>query len=285
MKILLAVDGSKYSEWATDYLVKLPLSQDPEVTVLSVVQDRPPVTHPVIPHPVARRYQSDIELAERRAQEKARELTTQVADRLRGRWDAVRPLVERGHPAEKIIETAQRGGAELIVLGSQGLSQVDAFLLGSVSQKVATYAPCSVLIVKRRVRAFRRVLVAVDGSQYSAHAVDFLKSQFRPDDLEVLVLYVWDHTVIPPSALKREKDQTLEGKYGQALKEAGFRSRALLARGHPAEAIVQTADQREVHLVVVGSRGLTGIKQFLLGSVSQKVMRYSERSVLIVRGH
>jgi nucleotide-binding universal stress UspA family protein len=53
--------------------------------------------------------------------------------------------------------------------------------------------------------------------------------------------------------------------------------------GHPAAKIVKMASQKETDLVIVGSRGLTGIRKFLLGGISQKVVKYSHESVLVVR--
>jgi nucleotide-binding universal stress UspA family protein len=67
--------------------------------------------------------------------------------------------------------------------------------------------------------------------------------------------------------------------------ETGFKARPLFLRGHMAETIVGAANRKRVDLVIVGSRGLTGVKRYLLGGVSQKVLKYSERSVLVVKRH
>jgi nucleotide-binding universal stress UspA family protein len=61
---------------------------------------------------------------------------------------------EIGHPAEVIARLARDRGCDLIVLGSRGLSGVRSFLLGSVSDRVAHHAPCSVLIVKQAAEEF-----------------------------------------------------------------------------------------------------------------------------------
>jgi nucleotide-binding universal stress UspA family protein len=57
-----------------------------------------------------------------------------------------------GHAEEIIIETAKDWGADLIVLGSHGYRAIERFLLGSVSQAVASHAPCSVEIVRKAPR-------------------------------------------------------------------------------------------------------------------------------------
>ena len=56
--------------------------------------------------------------------------------------------MREGAPADEIMESARKCGADLIVVGSKGHSALETFLIGSVSQKIATYAPCSVLVVR-----------------------------------------------------------------------------------------------------------------------------------------
>jgi nucleotide-binding universal stress UspA family protein len=67
------------------------------------------------------------------------------------------------------------------------------------------------------------------------------------------------------------------------LKSTGFSTAAVLAEGHPAPQIIRAAQQRRVDLVVLGSRGMTGVKRFLVGSVSRKVARHAPCSVMVVR--
>jgi nucleotide-binding universal stress UspA family protein len=56
-----------------------------------------------------------------------------------------------------------------------------------------------------------------------------------------------------------------------------------LAEGHPAEEILKVATRQRAHVIVMGSRGLAGVKRFLMGSVSQQVVRHAPCSVLLVR--
>jgi nucleotide-binding universal stress UspA family protein len=63
---------------------------------------------------------------------------------------AVDLVFATGSPAEEILRAAERHRADLIVMGSKGLTGLDRYLLGSVSRKVARHAPCSVLVVRNR---------------------------------------------------------------------------------------------------------------------------------------
>lgn len=56
-------------------------------------------------------------------------------------------IVEGGHPAEAIVDTARKVGADLIIVGRRGLSGMTRFLIGSVSDRIARYAHCPVLLI------------------------------------------------------------------------------------------------------------------------------------------
>ncbi len=279
MKIILAVDGSRYSDWAADLLLKLPLSAAPEVTVAHAV-DQAAARRFLIDPQLAPQYLPILEKGLERSLAVADRLTAQVAKRLRARWKKATPVVEDGPAAERIIALAGKRKADLIVLGSRGLSDIQAFLMGSVSEKVVTYAPCSVLVVKKRPRAVKRILLAMDGSPASETESGFLKSHFRREGIRVTVLNVWEYPLVPPNL----PVPTIEEQYGKAMAGAGFGTRALTVIGHPAAKIVETADRMKADLVVVGSRGRTGLRRFILGSVSHQVVKHCRSSVLVVRG-
>jgi nucleotide-binding universal stress UspA family protein len=280
MKIIVAVDGSKFSRWATDLLLGLPLVEEPEIEIMHVV-DVPTVTESLIAPSMVEKYRKgSAAMAEKRF-DLAQRLTAQILERVRGRWPRVGAIITRGPVADTIVARARKEKADLIIVGARGLSNIQRFLLGSVSQKIVTYAPCAVLVVKRSVRAVRRVLVAVDGSKTSDKAVRFLRTRFVPKTLQGTVVYVWEYPIQPhpASALM----QVIAQKYSQPLARAGLKTDAMWVAGHSAQKIVKVASQKRPHLIVVGSRGLTGLNRFLLGGVSHQVVKHSRESVLVVR--
>lgn len=146
MKILLAVDGSEFSQLAVEEIVRRPWPSGTEVRVLSVVHPLPyipfldpgfvsPATHYVSLNQERERASRDAEKAAKEIREKAPDLKV-----------AVEAL--EGSPKKVIVEAAQHWGADLIVLGSHGYGAVKGFLLGSVSHAVVLHAPCSVEIVR-----------------------------------------------------------------------------------------------------------------------------------------
>ncbi|MEW6681393.1 MAG: universal stress protein [Nitrospirota bacterium] len=280
MKIIVAVDGSKFSRWATDLLVGLPLAEEPEIEIMHVV-DVPTVTEALIAPSMVEKYRKGSAAMAEKKFELAQRLTAQVLERVRKRWSRVGAIITRGPVADTIVARARKEKADLIIVGARGLSNIQRFLLGSVSQKIVTYAPCAVLVVKQKIRALKRVLVAVDGSKASDKAVRFLRTRFVPKKLQGTVMYVWEYPIHPhPSSALM---QVIAKKYSEPLARSGLRTNAMWVMGHSAQKIVNVASQKRPHLIVVGSRGLTGLNRFLLGGVSHQVVKHSREAVLVVR--
>ena len=149
MKILLAVDGSIYSNAAVNDLASRPWPRDTEVRILSVAQPSPYFPDPLL-MVAATHFDSQkdqLERADRTVTDAAAEIA-RLAPALK-----VTTQVIEGAPKKVIIEEAERWGCDLIVMGSHGYGPVGRFLLGSVAQAVSTHAPCNVEIVRHRTAA------------------------------------------------------------------------------------------------------------------------------------
>jgi len=143
MKILLAIDGSKFSEAAIQTVCEQARLRVKEVRVLHVVE--PPSLL------VAREmggYDRELDVVWEAETKAAKALVTKAADRLRAKGLNVTAAVEQGDPRSKILEMASKWRADLIVVGSHGHKGLAHFLLGSVSEDVAQHAGCSVEIVR-----------------------------------------------------------------------------------------------------------------------------------------
>lgn len=151
MRILLAVDGSTCSDAAVNEVAARPWPEGSEVRVLSAVE------LPFVPTPetwaLPDSYYSQLEEAGR---EQARDAVNRAVERLRASAaNRQTPLVLTTHVVdgsarEVILGEADAWGADLIVIGSHGRRGLQRFLLGSVSNAVATHANCSVEIVRCR---------------------------------------------------------------------------------------------------------------------------------------
>lgn len=137
-KILVAHDGSKSSDKALKKAVEMALSLNSSLTVLSVIPEL---------------YLTELSGPDRnRIFEALTKETTDAMEKIRkslsGKSMEVKTLIRQGDPAEKILETAQKMKADLIVTGSHGKHGTKKFLLGSVSGKIVDYSKCPVMVVK-----------------------------------------------------------------------------------------------------------------------------------------
>jgi nucleotide-binding universal stress UspA family protein len=143
MKVLLAIDDSKFSRAATQAVIERPLPQDAEVRVLHVVA---PVAS-LLTGEMGVQF-GNIGTVQQAQLIQAKELVEQAAQLLRAKGLNVSTVVEEGDPKTRIIDYAAEWHADLIVLGSHGRKGLDRFLLGSVSEAVARHTSCSVEIVR-----------------------------------------------------------------------------------------------------------------------------------------
>jgi len=142
MKILLAVDDSKFSDAALQAMIAQFPPQGTEVRVLHVVE--PIALAP--PPQMSAGYAPELESRVK----DGRELVERDAQRLRAAGFKAEGAVESGDIREKIIDAAAEWRADIIVMGSHGRRGVQRFLLGSVAEHVARHAQCSVEIVRIR---------------------------------------------------------------------------------------------------------------------------------------
>jgi nucleotide-binding universal stress UspA family protein len=146
MKILLAIDDSKFSHAAVQSVVTRAWSPGTEVKVLSVVE--PPSL--LIGREMTG-YDPEFEAVWKALREQAKALVTKATEVVRKTGLNVTPALEEGDPKSKIIDIAKQWRADLIVLRSHGRKGLNRFLMGSVSEAVVRHAHCSVEIVRNPV--------------------------------------------------------------------------------------------------------------------------------------
>jgi nucleotide-binding universal stress UspA family protein len=138
MKILLAIDDSKFSEAAVQAVIAHHKLQGLEVRILHAIEPPTPLMAPEITA-----YVPPTESAE-----EAKALVAKTAGALRSAGVNVTTAILHGEPKSIILDDANAWGADLIVLGSHGRKGVERFLVGSVSEAVLRHAHCSVEIVR-----------------------------------------------------------------------------------------------------------------------------------------
>lgn len=299
-KVLLAVDGSLPSVIAEELTAFLAKKLDSRVTVLNVISHEfmgaqlgkyIPMLQKDIPlgtggAPEERMYADPTSGAQETL---SREIT--MSQRQRGAdavEDAValfkeegvpvdQKLVEHADPAESITREAEKGNYDLVVLGGSGEEEEEPHL-GSVAKKTALYAKTSVLIAREK-KQISKIIVPVDGSEHSKKVVNYATILARELGAEVALLNVQEPD-LPSKIMKEIGTRILSEAAGQF---EGVKLFQKLASGDPAKTIIQTAKEGDYDLILMGHKGHNVVSRFLLGSVSDHVIQYTDRSVLLIR--
>ena len=218
------------------------------------------------------------------------------------RWPEAEVTVVSTPPVAAVLREAARFDADVIVLGWRGHGAVRRFLVGSVSRGVVRDARCAVLVVRRRQREVRRIVVGVDGSANAQRAVGLLNRLPAPRGGHVTLVSAIDHMEVPSHPLApRAAAATLVAEVKRinadsmaqaekalasaeaALTGAGWRVRTRVTVGAPLRELLAIVDSADADLLVVGARGVSGMRRLLLGSVAEGALNRCPVPVLVVR--
>lgn len=200
--------------------------------------------------------------------------------------------VRVGRAAPEVIKASR--DASMVVLGARGHGRLTGLLAGSVSQQVAMYARCPVVVVRGddEPAPARRVVVGVDGSSAATGALRFAAEHAAATGVPVLAVraeYVEMPVGVPGewySALAERATEATEaarrGVEEVAAEVPGADIDLRVVRNHPETALVE--ESADAGLLVVASRGLGGFKGLMLGSVSQGVLSRAAVTVVVVPG-
>jgi nucleotide-binding universal stress UspA family protein len=209
----------------------------------------------------------------------------------------VTPHMVRGlAPAEVIVETASNLGCELIVMGTHGRRGLSHLLLGSVAERVVRTSTVPVLTVRGsadiELPDVPQILVPHDFSEASAAAVQRAAVWANALEAEITLLHVVEPVVYPEfysvDVLSDDLMERLVERSERALRAAaddllgGVRARVEVEVGRAADTIVDHADPERFDVVVMATRGLSGLEQVLLGSVAESVLRRCKVPLLAV---
>lgn len=242
---------------------------------------------------------ADSATLESEAKAHAVEALGRVRDRISPLGSTVDCTVVTGRTAQALAEEARRFAATLMVVGSRGLGTISATLLGSVSAELVDIAPCPVLVA--RSAAVRGIVFATDGSASAEAAETFLSNLPIASGVPVRVvssaevLRVWTAGIAPTmyhQALAAQAEYESEMRQSHTaiaaascarLAARGIDARPEVRAGDPAVEVLAAATAAGADLIVLGSRGQTGLKRLILGSVARRVLHHAPASVLVVR--
>lgn len=290
VNVLFATDGSKSAEQAQELVASI---------------DWPAPTHIEVLH-VDQLFAEDLQVPAggySAAHEKLRDRLISEIDGVRASLSksgrAVETNVVINRPATGILAEARRTNAELIVMGSHGRGTLASAVLGSVSAEVVDHAPCPVLIA--RTSRITRIVLAHDGSDGARQAEELITIWRFLQRLPVRVVSAWS---LAPSYVSldamgggfmsgelyqqliddiREERTRNASEAAKRLADSGVQATAEVDEGPTAQTVIRAAKEFGAELIVVGSRGESGLPRLLLGSVARSVLFNAPCSVLITR--
>ncbi|TKS64266.1 MAG: universal stress protein [Nitrospira sp.] len=284
MKTLLAVDGSDNSYEAVHALKYFARAE--QLTLLHVLDVPKPAYPMMLPEVVDELYSA----LEQSMREEGERLLTRVQSLLPMHAGPLTKHLRIGSPAEVIVAMAEEQKVDLIVMGARGLGPVKERLLGSVSHRILTLAPCATLIVNGPVKAMKQILLPLQGLSDAEAAVRFLQLKPFHEAIEVTLLTVLPSTQPPwpvdAAAAKKLEERALQSArdyiddVAERLRAIGYQARGVAVLGTPSAMIVHEATTRRSDLILMGTSGRQGITRFVLGSVSHAVLHQMPCPVL-----
>ncbi len=282
-KILVPVDGSHSCLHAKMLAFSIAKKFNSKVTVVNVVSHE--FMHPELkaqyqlPHSILHKIDEAYLEAGKKIIRNAEEMFREAGIPVDAR------LVTYEDPAEYLLELVKEEKYDLVVIGNRADTQSERYSLGSVTEKVARHAECPVLIVKKRPKV-KKLLMAVDGSKLADKAVEFAALLAKVYSANLALVHVEEDKLIRIGG-----PQVVDclGTVGECiLKDAASKVQGvafdkMLEYGSPAEVIIKVAKKADVDIIVIGSRGLSSVRRYLLGSVSDDISMHARSSVLIVR--
>ena len=293
-KILVGLDGSPLAETILPFAEMLAQRTGARVTLLHVV--------PAAEDAAPKGEHAAVDQLIRASMQRAEAYLSEQRRRFAATGLGASIEVASGHGARAIVESAERGGYDLIALATHGRSGVDRWSHGSVADQVLHATKVPLLLVrpgdgwKAMPREFHRIVVMLDGSAEAERALDIaapLAAQFcvplvlfrfvEPMALEfadpMAMAYVEVERVTKETAAEAQKQ--LEAKAGELRKRTSVNASTNVTIARPGDGIAAYVRDHPDTLVVLTTHGRTGWRQALLGSVARRVVQTVAAPILI----
>jgi universal stress protein E len=279
-RLLATTDFSARSEHAVQRAALLCAQFKAELQLLHVVDDDQP-THVV---------EQELRQATELVKAKASELRDTAGDE-------PATTVKAGDPFQAIVQVATEANVDLVAMGAHRRRILQDVFVGTTIERVMRTGPHPVLMVNREPkRPYRRVVAAIDMSEASANALGSAKSLGLLDSAHVSLVHAFEpfaKGLLIYANIEREKieahvaQETTQTRrklidFVTNLQLGELNYDLCLEDGPTFRAIRDFVDKKQPELLVIGTRGLTGIQRILLGSVADALLRGLECDILAV---
>ena len=289
MNILLATDGSTFSDAAATFLACFGFKEKDTIHLFHVVSAVP--------------YEDDFRQQVLQAIRKfSPRILNACEECIKNTKATIVKDEVQGTPEDEIVKKAAEIDADLIVMGARGVKGIKSMFLGSVTRAVAALTDRPLLVTKPIPEVSGRplkVLLATDGSGSAEATAAVLASLPFPPGSELTILTIaWSAVADIPERYAMEINDTMKTELAkirlaesEGAEKIIDRAKAqvagnftvvygLIKGGDPTVEVLKTADEMKADLIAIGSRGLKGVKG-MLGSVSRRVLGRAPCTVLI----
>ena len=295
-KLLVTLDGSQLAEGILPYARSLAKALHVPVELLQVTD---PDVISSLSDPSVGQYHDTVEARMKRA---SRDYLESVAGSFRDSG-TVKCAAEIGNPAEVIADRAAAHSGTLIAMATHGRSGVQRWLLGSVATKVLHAATNPLLLVRATKKSetgkespLKTVLVPLDGSILAELVLPYVVALAKEMDLEVVLLRAYSvpaqwymaEGFVPEFGsltenIRQDARNYLEGKVLRLQGEGLTKVSCVLLESDAASEIIDMAQTTPDNLVAMCTHGRSGVGRWVLGSVTDRVVRHSGDPVLVIR--
>ena len=265
-KLIVASDGSKCSESAVREAIQLAKRYESKIYAVCTAQ----VTLGQLEY--AADVVSEFDKAAREACESVRTLAEAEG------VDCETIIQEGEEPYEHIVGEAENRQADAIIVGRRGRRGLMKLLMGSVTHLVIGHAPCKVLVVPKSGKlTAQRLLVATDGSEFSDKAVSEAISFAKRTGGSLIACSIAHHDI----------DEDMANDHVNKVKDVasaeGINVETTIGQGNACQEIIAAAEAQDADMIVVGTHGRTGISRLLMGSIAERVVGMTDKTVMVVR--
>lgn len=277
--ILVATGGSPWSDAAVAYAIAIASRTGAKLHVLNVLINPSAYSSPDI--------MSGVEIVADLVEREGQELLAQAEVKAREAQVDVETLYRWGSVPDMILQTAAERACDLMVLGARQISGWKRLRLGRNVNAVAAKARRPVLVVKAPPTAApgvplgRRILVATGGSPWSDMAVEHAIQLAHTEGFSLSLLHVVPGRRPAPGA--EASGRAILARASMRAAEAGIEIDQIFKSGDVPTAIIETAARASCDGIILGSRGSSGWKRLMVGSISNAVAAKTALPVLIVK--
>ncbi len=197
------------------------------------------------------------------------------------------PKVVNGRiTSEEIIKYAKEKGADLIFAGRRGISEIEEILIGSTTSRLIRNSDIPLLIIPkaRRILKIKKILCPIDFSEFSMKELEYAIFLSRQLEAKLYVVHIAEFFNYKVPMFKMD---ILIGKINKKITEIAEKHRykvenIIYDTGEPAKKIIEIAKEKNVDIITMATHQRKGIEKFFLGSISEKVLLYSNLPVLIL---